>query len=101
MLQFGKDEEASVPYSDGEPNPGELQGCTGKEKPSAEREIKLFAFVFQRWKRALAALVAVFAGFLKLQLLREVTNKHFLFSATEKKTPAFLPVTAPPSSTLI
>lgn len=78
MLQFGKDAEASVPYSDGEPNPGELQGCTGKEKPSAEREIKLCAFIFQRWKRALAALVAVFAGLFETATT-EGSNKQTLF----------------------
>jgi len=47
MLQFRKDEEASRPYHHSGPNPRELRDSTGKEKPSAEREIKASPFIFE------------------------------------------------------
>lgn len=50
----------------------------------------------------MSAVVAFFLlACLKLQLLREVTNKQiYFFSSIQEKKFAFLPFTTPPSSTL-
>lgn len=101
MLQFWKGEEASRPCPHAEEHPRELWGGTGKEKPSAEREIKAFLLICWRWKRGVSVPVAFFWLVSNCNYWgKEQTNNLFFFSSIRKEKIAFLLFTTPPSSTL-